>query len=177
MSKVLTMIALLGLFATHAYAQAEATDVNKPAEDTAAPYMKYNRLPAFNIMMPDSVTIFNTYNIPDGKRVALFFFSPDCGHCHRTTQRIIDSMEMLQDVMFYMFTPMHDMNEIEKFKTRFRLNEFKNIVVVGRDYEFFFGSYYKVRVVPDIALYDAHKKFVKLIQGESSAQAIYDAYH
>jgi len=156
----------------------EVKNATVPEKDTVTPYRKYPTLPAFNIRMMDSVTIFNTYNIPSGDDpIAIFFFSPDCGHCRRTTQRIVDSMDMLKDIRFYMVTPLFNMVELRKFYEEFHLAEYKNIKLVGRDYEFFCGSFFGIKVVPDLVLYDGHKKLIKLIQGETYAQKIYDAIH
>jgi hypothetical protein len=49
--------------------------------------------------------------------------------------------------------------------------------LAGRDYEFFFGSFYKISYVPDLVLYDEHKKLIKLIQGEAKVKEIYDAVY
>ena len=170
---------LLCLFVTAAHAQ-EKSDIKHvapPVKDSLAPYQKYPTLPAFNILMMDSVTIFNTYNIPEGKPIAIFFFSPDCAHCQRTTKRLLDSMESLKDIQFYMITAVHNFTYIRNFYKLYHLGDYKNIQLMGRDYEFFFGSFYGIRYVPDIALYDEHKKLIKLIQGETYAKDIYDAVY
>ena len=179
MNKILVAMVITCTLSIGAYAQEqhETKKVEAPAKDSLAPYQKNLTLPAFNILLSDSVTIFNTYNIPKGKPIALFFFSPDCGHCQRTTMRLTDSMDLLQDIQFYMITPVHSMDEIRKFSDKFHLKDLKNVTVLGRDYEFFFGSFYGVRVVPDVALYDENKKLIKLIQGETNVQAILNAMH
>ena len=162
-------ILLLSLSITAIHAQ----DKN----DTLAPYQKYPTLPAFNILMMDSTSIFNTYNIPEGKPVALFFFSPDCRHCQLTTKRLVKGMDSLKDIDFYMITPVHSMTELQNFCELYHLGDYQNIKLIGRDYEFFFGSFYKIRYVPDVALYDSHKKLIKLIQGETHVKDLYDAFY
>ena len=162
---------------THAQERKEAKNTGAPERDSLAPYQKYPGLPAFNIRMMDSVTIFNTYNIPEGSPIAIFFFSPDCRHCQRTTRRLIDSMNMLKDIRFYMVTPVHSMTELHKFYEEYNLGNYENIKLVGRDYEFFFGSFYNTKMVPDLVLYDAHKKLIKLFEGETFVKDIYEAIH
>ena len=175
MSKIFLFGFIFSLLAAGAYAQDNKTA--KPDTDMVALYQKYPALPAFNIGMMDSVSVFNTYNIPKGNIVGIYFFSPDCGHCKRTMRRLTDSMDMLKDIRFYMITPYHGMAEIQKFYSDFHLDKYKNIVLVGRDNEFFFGSYYGVKFVPDLVLYDKEKKLIKLIQGETTAKAVYEALH
>src|ERR1700733_8800364 len=78
MRKLFLPVMFLCLFVTVTHAQMK-NDTNKatpPVKDSLAPYQKYPTLPAFNILMMDSVTVFNTYNILEGKPIAIFFFSP-----------------------------------------------------------------------------------------------------
>jgi thiol-disulfide isomerase/thioredoxin len=175
MNRIFLALAVFFCFMANCLHGQEKTDV--PAKDTVLPYRQYPTLPAFNILMMDSTTIFNTYNIPTGGPIALFFFSTDCGHCKRTTRRLIDSMEMLTDIRFYMITPVHSMTELRNFYTEFHMERYENIKLVGRDYEFFFGTFYKTRYVPDVALYDGQKKLIKLIEGETTAKQIMETVH
>ena len=179
MSKLFLIAAVCFLFVGSAYAQGQ-TDAKKaetPADSVEAPYLKYPTLPAFNILMMDSTTIFNTYNIPEGGPVAIVFFSPDCGHCKRTTRRLTDSMAMFKDVRFYFITPVHTMQDIRSFYDEFHMKDHDNIKLVGRDYEFFFGSFYDIKYVPDVVIYDGQKKLIKLIQGETTAKKLYELLH
>jgi len=179
MKKIFSVAVLMCLCAVVATAQTkEVKDTASAPKDTVTePYLLYPTLPAFNILDMDSSTIFNTYNIPEGNPIVIFFFSPDCGHCQRTMKRITRSMDSLEGVNFYLATPQHSFTEIRQFYKDHHLNKYKNIKIVGRDYEFFFGTFYGIKVVPDLAIYDAHKKLVKLIQGESNAKEIYEALH
>ena len=136
-----------------------------PAADSL-PYQKYPKLPAFNILEMDSVTIFNTYNIPAGKKTILLFFSPDCGHCQMLMRNLIKNMDSLKDVQFYMMTVVHSMTTLRNFYNEYHLADYKNIHVVGRDYEFFYIPYYGIKNFPDMALYDEHKKLIKLFEGD-----------
>ena len=52
----------------------------------------------------DSSTIFNTYNIPDGKATLLMFFGPDCDHCKHFTEQMLKGMDSSKDVQIYMFS-------------------------------------------------------------------------
>jgi thiol-disulfide isomerase/thioredoxin len=174
MKKIFLLAIMLGIL-SGGYAQ--ETNRQKDADDTLAPYQKYPVLPAFNVLEMDSVTIFNTYNIPKGRPVILFFFSPDCSHCKRMTTELIAKIDSFRDVDFYMITPVHSMSDIKKYYGEHHLADHRNIKLVGRDYEFFFGSYYKIRSVPDVALYDADKKLVRLFEGEAPLHLIYEALH
>jgi len=171
------MVVLVSLLATATYGQQQKTEpANAPATtDTLKPYQKYPTLPAFNIKLMDSATIFNTYNIPEGKPIALMLFSPDCGHCRRTIKSLIKGMDSLKDIQFYLITGYHGYGAIRDFYEEHHLSRYENIKMVGRDAEFFFIDFYKTKFVPDIVLYDSHKKLVKLIEGETTASEVYKA--
>jgi len=141
------------------------------------PYLKYPTIPAFNILLIDSTTIFNTYNIPSGKPTVLMFFDPDCKHCKATTRMICEKMDSLKDIQFYIFTARHDMSMIQNYYKKFHLADYPNIKAVGMDTEFFFFSYYGVHYVPDLAVYDENKKLIKLLDASCTVQDLYQLTH
>lgn len=147
------------------------------AKDSSLPYQKYPTLPAFNIMDRDSSTIFNTYNIAEGRPTAIMLFSPDCEHCKRTIKTLEAGMDSIKNVRFYLVTSSHNMTDIRSFYEANHIADYPNIQIAGRDYEFFFISFYGIKFVPDIALYDEHKKLIKLIEGETTASEIYKYVH
>ena len=121
--------------------------------------------------------IFNTYNIPAGKKTMIVFFSTDCKHCQALMRHLTKAMDSLENVQFYMVTPVHSMTDLRNFYAKYHLADYKNIQLVGRDYEFFFGTFYGIKVVPDLALYDEHKKLIKLFEGDVSVSEIYQYAH
>jgi thiol-disulfide isomerase/thioredoxin len=158
-----------------------AKDSTAVAENTAVadtlPYIKFPELPAFNILLLDSVTVFNTYNIPKGKPIALLFFDPECHHCKATVRRILKGIDSVSNIQFYLFSSRPDMGLLRKFNKDFHLDDYRNIKVVGRDYEFFFYSFYKTKFVPDLALYDKKKQFVKLFDAGVSVDELFQRTH
>jgi thiol-disulfide isomerase/thioredoxin len=141
------------------------------------PYQKYPTLPAFNIMLTDSSTIVNTYNIPEGKPTLIMFFDPECKHCQAETKMLLNGMDSLKDIRFYMITSVHDFSKIRNFYNDYHLSDYKNIEVVGRDYEYFFITYYGIKFVPDMVLYDGHKNLVKFFEGHVTTAELYRLVH
>jgi thioredoxin-related protein len=171
MRKIFLHCLLLILLHAQLYAQEHKEPV---ASDTALkPYQKFPKLPAFNIRLMDSVTIYNTYNIPEGRKTILLFFSPDCKHCQALFRDLTKNMDSLKKVDFYIMSPIHDMQMIRDFYKEYHLADFKNIKVIGRDYEYFFITYYGVKSFPDMALYDEHKKLNKLFEGDIPLKELY----
>ena len=178
MRHFLLLAAVVCFCVTRAGAQDTKEMKNKinPATDTL-PYQKYPDLPAFNILLLDSTTIFNTFNIPKGKPSLIMFFDPDCKHCKAETKMLLRGMDSLKDINFYMITSVHNMDAIRKYRDEFHLGDYKNIEVIGRDYEFFYVTFYGIKYVPDIALYDARKRFVKFFEGHTTVKELYDYTH
>ncbi len=126
-------------------------------------YQRFPTLPAFNLLLQDSATEFNTYNIKEGRPTVLFFFSPDCEHCQMTTDSLMKHMDEMKSADFYMFTFM-PLALLRPFAEKRHLNDYKNITL-GKDYQFFFPDFYKATTVPYLVVYDRKKRLVKLWNG------------
>ena len=172
-------VALLVFFfngTCHAQNKDEVKIKSEQTTDTL-PYIKYPTLPAFNIMLLDSATIFNTYNIPEGKPIVILFFDPDCKHCKAEIKLLLQGMDSLKDVRFYFITSVHDLTKVRAFYDEYKLGDFSAIDAVGRDYEFFFLTYYGIKFVPDLVIYDEHKNLVKFFDGHVTVEEIYKLTH
>lgn len=170
MKKIYLLAALLGLL-FHFPASAQ---MKKPTEDTVIhPYQKNPKLPAFRLLSMDSSSVFNTYNIPSGKPIILIYFGPECEHCQRFTEGMLKSIDSLKDFRIYMFT-FANLTQLKGFYEKYHLSQYKNITM-GKDYEFFFPSFYGARFVPYIAVYDKHKHFSKKFEGSATVTELYEA--
>jgi thiol-disulfide isomerase/thioredoxin len=177
--RILYTILILQLLSGLAYAQQppQMPPPPPPGSDTMRLYEKKPDLPEFKIMLMDSVTIFNTADIPKGKPIMFVFFDPGCKHCKDFTQKMVEAMDSLQDVRIYMLTFSHDLASLRGFCTEYHLNDYKNIKLIGRDYEFFYMTFYAVMAYPDVAIYDKKKKFVKHFAGEIPVTELYNYTH
>ena len=127
-------------------------------------------LPAFDLLLVDSTTHFNTANIPDGKPVVLMYFSPDCSHCQNETRDILDKMDSLENVRFYLIT--NDPSErLWVYDKMFKLYNYSNITL-GRDYKYFFPGHFKNVVPPYMVVYDSDKFGRAVFSGDSSVNKI-----
>jgi len=145
-----------------------------PSPDAAAqtktdslPYQKYPTLPAFNLLMADSSTIFNTYNVTEGRPTVLFFFAPDCEHCHTIAKGLLGKMDSLKAADFYFFSYV-PLAALSSFAAQYHLADYKNITI-GKDYQYFFPSFYGATTIPYVVVYDGHKKLVKLYDNGAKA--------
>ncbi|MBC7552819.1 MAG: thioredoxin fold domain-containing protein [Taibaiella sp.] len=141
------------------------------------PYMKYPELPAFNIRLQDSVNVFNTFNIPKGRPALLVLFDPDCKHCHDVTVELMRGIDSLSNIDMYWLTFNASMTKTREFYKEFKMEQYPNIKVLGRDYEMFFIDYYGVNSFPDFALYDENKKIIHLFEGRVTVNDLHEYTH
>ena len=145
--------------------------------DTSSTYLKFPKLPAFNILSMDSEGVFNTYNIPKGHVTALILFDPDCSHCQAMVKTLTAGMDSLKDIRFYFVTLSRNMQHIRNFYKENHLDEYKNVIEMGRDTEFFFLNFYKTKSFPAIAVYDKHKEFMAIKEGGFTVSELYNVVH
>lgn len=129
--------------------------------------------PVFSMQLSDSLQYFNTGAVPAGKPSALFYFGPHCPYSRAQMQEIIDDMDRVKDINFYLVTnfPLQDMNN---FIQEFGLSKYPN-VKVGRDTSIFVSNYYEVTGVPFMAVYNKEKKLTKAFLGEVFSREILEA--
>jgi len=148
---------------------------NRPKD--SLPYMHNNNLPVFNLLKLDSVEIFNTFNIPKGKPIALMLFSPDCKHCNATMELLLRGIDSISNIRFYLVSTSAVMSETKKFYDKYHLDWYPNIEVVGWDYEISYLDFFGTMHIPDVALYDADKKFIHLFEAEVTVRDLYEYSH
>jgi cytochrome oxidase Cu insertion factor (SCO1/SenC/PrrC family) len=121
-------------------------------------------LPAFDILLSDSITHFNTSNIPNGKPIVFFYFGPYCPYSRAQMEDIIKEMDLLKDVRLYLLTyaPHHQMKD---FYSHYSLNKYPNIIV-GKDASGFFQRYFEITGVPYVAIYGKDKRLNDVFKGE-----------
>lgn len=165
---MLVIALVLGFACSHAQDNAKH---NKVVKDSL-PYMKYPEMPAFNLRLMDSTTILNTFTIPGGQPVALFLYDPGCKHCRDVITELMKHMDEVKHVNFYFITFSQDFAAINAYYKEFNMGAWPNIKAMGRDYELFFLDYYGVNSFPDVALYSADKKLIKLLEGDVKVKDI-----
>ena len=120
-------------------------------------------IPQFNILLPDSFTYINTTIIPSGKSIVLFDFGPSCPYSRTQMKEIIENINNLKDIQFYIFTSW-PFAEMKEFYSHFALYKYSNIIV-GVDFNNFFVPYFKIAGIPYIAIYGKNKLLKKAFSG------------
>ena len=127
-------------------------------------------MPAFSMLLSDSTTFFNTANIPPGRPSVLFLFGPHCPYSKAQMKVILQNMDKLKDIHFYLITnyPVPDMRQ---FYSEFQLSKYPNITI-GQDTSSFFTDYLEIPGVPFMAFYDKNKKLKKTFIGKIYSNVI-----
>jgi len=126
--------------------------------------------PIFDILLADSTTRLNTATIKEGAPLVLLYFSPDCQHCQKETESIIQHMPALQEARFY-FVTNDPFDRLKIFKGYYKLDQFPNITL-GRDEQFFLLRYFKGVSPPYLVLYDRQKRQRAAYEGDTPVDTI-----
>jgi len=120
-------------------------------------------LPSFDLLLNDSITHFNTSNVPAGRPVVLFYFSPACPYCRAEMADIIKGISSMKQIQFYVFTSW-PFAAMKYFYQHYQLEKYPNIAV-GVDYKLSFQKHFKAYGVPYTAIYDADRKLKHAYMG------------
>lgn len=121
-------------------------------------------LPTFDVLLSDSTTYLNTRNIPDDRPFVFFYFGPYCPYSRAQMEEIIEDIDKLKDIRFYLLTnaPYRQMKD---FYDHYNLGKYPNITV-GRDFTGFFLKYFEVEGVPYLAVYGKDRRLRNAFKGE-----------
>lgn len=120
-------------------------------------------IPELSLLLTDSITYINTGNIPEGRPVVLFYFSPQCPYCRAQVADIIEDIDVLKDIRFFMVTGF-PVSEMKRFFKEYQLEKYPNITI-GRDSTEYLAHYFKVPGVPYMAIYGKDKRLRNAFAG------------
>lgn len=121
-------------------------------------------IPVFNLLLTDSITVFNTAQIPKGKMTVLVFFSTDCEYCQEETVDLIKNIDAVKKMQFY-YIGIDSIHKIRDFSEYYGLNKYSNIVV-GKDYTLSFPGLSGLHTIPSSIVYDEQKRLKVIIKGD-----------
>jgi thiol-disulfide isomerase/thioredoxin len=120
-------------------------------------------MPAFNLLLADSVTQLNTKDILTTRPIVLFYFSPYCPYCRAQIEEIIHKIDRVKDIQFYVFTS-YSFKEMKHFYREYQIDKYPNIQM-GIDQSNFFADYFEAPGLPYMAIYGKDKKLRKAFVG------------
>jgi thiol-disulfide isomerase/thioredoxin/uncharacterized membrane protein YphA (DoxX/SURF4 family) len=132
--------------------------------------MEGRLLPAFDLLLPDSTTHFNTADIATGEPFIVIGFSPWCKHCQAETRDIIKHIQLLKNTRIYYVTG-DPFGQMSVFYKVFKLSQYPNIIM-GKDLKGYFLPYFKANSIPYVAVFDSRKRLTQVFQGEVKADTL-----
>lgn len=130
---------------------------------------------SFNLLLMDSITKVSTRSIPVGKPTVFLFISPYCPYCQAETEEIVDNIQSLQDIQFYILSDF-PFESIKAYANHYGLDKYPNINV-AQDYDSYFADYFRVNSIPYIAIYNKNKLLKQVKIGKADVNLIKEIVH
>ncbi|MEO6538363.1 MAG: TlpA disulfide reductase family protein [Ferruginibacter sp.] len=135
-------------------------------QDSLPLYKRFPQVPPLSIItVPDS-TRFTKEDLHKKKPVLIIVFSPDCEHCQHAIKDLEENAAAFKKVQVIMVSAL-DHSIIKKFYYEYNISSYPNIIV-GRDANYFLGSFFSITNFPSIFLYDKKGNFVEKFEGDVS---------
>lgn len=151
-------IFLSGLFfvlITSSFAQADST--YQPT------YLRFPTPPPVRLLLTDSVTYFTKENLNKKSAIMFMLFNPDCDHCKKETEEILDNISKFKNIQIVMATFM-PFDMMKDFYQKFNLANYNNIVV-GKDVNNVLIPFYKIANLPFLAFYNKKHELISVFEG------------
>lgn len=122
-------------------------------------------MPEFSMLLTDSTTWVRSTDIPKGSPTVLFYFSPHCPYCKSQTKDIVENIDKLKNIHFYLISDF-SFSLLNDFKRKFHLERYPNITV-GRDTTDNLPNYFEISGVPYLAIYKKDKTLIQSFAGKT----------
>ena len=130
---------------------------------TVPPYKRFPTVPPFKLLKVDSTSYFTKNDLKKNRPVLIILFNPDCDHCKHETEEIIKHIDELKNVQIVMATMM-TFDAMKSFYDKYGLNQYDNITV-GQDIQYTLPTFYKIRFMPYLAMYDKKGNLLTTFEG------------
>jgi thiol-disulfide isomerase/thioredoxin len=158
---------LLCFFMAAAFSSFAQTDTMAPA------YKRYPEVPGLQLLLSDS-TKYTNDDLPKKKQVLLMLFSPDCDHCQHEAEQIAANKEALSNTHIVMATT-YPLFRLKAFAEKYGLADMPNVVMTKDPY-YLLISFYSLRSLPYLSLYDKKRKLIRTYEGSVSIDKVLQAF-
>ncbi len=161
MKKYFFAFLLLG-FSSAGFAQAQT--------DTSLLYQRFPVVPTFRLINIADSSIFTKANLNKKKATIIIIFSPTCENCVEETKELKEKIDLFKKAQIIMVSPL-DFSYLREFYNDNNIAQYPTITI-GRDPGYFLGTFYKVRSLPSIFIYNKKGKLVKWFIGSTPVAEI-----
>ena len=142
-------------------------------QDTTPLFKRFPDFPPITLLKSDSGLI-TKQGLKKNQQVLLMYFSPDCHHCQRQMEDILQRINEFKRTQIILAT-YRAMEEMVNFQSKYKLENYSNIQV-GRDTKYFIQPFYKVKNLPYLALYDKKGKLITTFEGNVSVDTLLHSF-
>jgi thiol-disulfide isomerase/thioredoxin len=147
-----------------------ATTAFAQIDTTTPPYKRFPTLPPVQLLLSDSTTKFTKDDFSKKKPVLLMLFSPDCSHCQKTAEEMLENKEKLADIQIVMAT-LHSVEKMNEFISTYRLQEIPGLVV-GKDLYYILPGFFNMKSLPFLAFYNKKGELIRGFEGSMDLNKI-----
>jgi len=130
---------------------AQQTKEDKEKYSNIPPYERDSTMPHFMLLRKDSTWLV-TSTLSKKQPVIFVFFNPECPHCQHEADSLAKYMNKMKKVNFIFTSFNPTFGGIDSFAVTHHLAGFKNVHFT-KDPNYQLGSFYRIMMVPFIALY------------------------
>lgn len=160
--KRFTIILLLAVIGIKGFAQAQT--------DTSLLYLRFPIVPTFKLINIADSSIFTKQHLKKNKATVIIIFSPTCENCVEETKELKEKIALFKKAQIVMVSPL-DFNYLKDFYKQNNIEQYPTITM-GRDPSYFLGTFYKVRSLPSIFVYNKKGNLVKSFIGSTPVDEI-----
>lgn len=122
-------------------------------------YAQSGKVPPFRMVQSNN-KLFVAANLPMGKPIIIFYFSPECDDCQKETEKILSHIEDFKKASVAMITYL-SVESVSQFVARNKLDKYSNIFVGTEGNYLLVKKYYNIEQFPFIALYNKNGDLIK----------------
>ena len=138
------------------------------------PYKRFPTVPPFKLLEIDSTTYFTKYDLKINETVLIVLFNPDCDHCKHEIEEIIKNMDEFKNIQIVL-TTMMPFDLMKSFYEKYDLQKFAN-VTVGKDVQYILPSFYQIKFMPYLAMYDKKGNLLTTFEGTMKMEDLVNVF-
>jgi thioredoxin-related protein len=146
------------------------TKVGVAQTDTSLLYLRFPIVPSFKLTNIADSSFFSKASLKKNKATVIIIFSPTCENCVDETKELKEKIGLFKKAQIVMVSPL-EYSYLRQFYDDNKIGDYPTITM-GRDPGYFLGTFFKVRSLPSIFVYNKKGNFVKSFIGSTPVEEI-----
>lgn len=138
--------------------------------DSSLLYLRFPIVPTFKLINIADSSFFTKASLKKNKSTVIIIFSPTCENCVDETKELKEKMGLFKKAQIVMVSPL-EYSYLRQFYDDNKIGDYPTITM-GRDPGYFLGTFFKVRSLPSIFVYNKKGNFVKAFIGSTPVEEI-----